>query len=90
MVSEKDRAALARQALTLLHEGDYAMGPEWDAAHQIAQAHEGDALFDRIHAIVHRIEGDEWNADYWYRRAGLTMTDGPVSEEAEALRQGLG
>ncbi|OXS99612.1 hypothetical protein B7H23_13640 [Notoacmeibacter marinus] len=75
--------------MTLLHEGDYAMGPEWDAAHQIAQAHEGDALFDRIHAIVHRIEGDEWNADYWYRRAGLTIPDMAVADEIGALRENL-
>lgn len=24
----------------------------------------------RIHAYLHRKEGDEWNSKYWHRRAG--------------------
>lgn len=23
-----------------------------------------------IHALLHLIEGDQWNADYWFSRAG--------------------
>nr|WP_256478348.1 hypothetical protein [Notoacmeibacter sp. MSK16QG-6] len=81
--------ALAQRALTLLSDGGYALGPQWEEAHDIAQAHEGDALFDQLHAIVHRIEGDEWNANYWYRRAGLKMPDTSVADEVNALRQNL-
>ncbi len=42
---------------------------EWDTAHRIIQPHD-DALACRIHAYLHRKEGDESNARYWHRRAG--------------------
>lgn len=41
-----------------------------DAAHQRAQAHEGDPRCDHWHAMMHRREGDFWNSAYWYRRVG--------------------
>jgi hypothetical protein len=41
-----------------------------DAAHIIAQTHEGDPLGDTIHAIIHRREGDLSNSLYWWRRVG--------------------
>ena len=33
---------------------------------------EGVAEFDWVHALLHWIEADMGNADYWYRRAGKT------------------
>ena len=42
---------------------------EWDAAHEIVQGLD-DVTAARIHAYLHRKEGDEWNARYWHRRAG--------------------
>ena len=41
-----------------------------DAAHVLAQAHEGDRDADAWHALVHRLEDDYGNSDYWWRRAG--------------------
>ena len=41
---------------------------DWAAAHDIAQRHEGDAIADWLHAVLHKIEGDDGNARYWYRR----------------------
>ena len=41
---------------------------DWDGAHTLAQADEGGAG-DWVHAYLHRKEGDEGNAAYWYRRA---------------------
>lgn len=42
---------------------------DWDAAHEIVQQlHDRGAA--RIHAYLHRKEGDEWNARYWHRQAG--------------------
>lgn len=38
-------------------------------AHEICQSMEGPTGAE-LHAIVHRREGDFWNAQYWYRRAG--------------------
>lgn len=76
-------------ALKHLASSDYALGPDWDAAHDICQAHEGEAIFDRIHALIHRIEGDEGNARYWYRRAGVAPFFGTFAEEAAAIRADL-
>ena len=42
---------------------------EWEKAHDIVQDM-NTTMAAHIHAYLHRIEGDNWNADYWYRRAG--------------------
>lgn len=52
----------------LLQAVDQALAGDWQAAHLIVQAHEGDATAAWIHAVVHRMEGDLGNARYWYRR----------------------
>lgn len=59
----------------------------WEEAHNIAQQYEGQADFDRLHAYLHRAEGDEWNANYWYRRCGAIMPDKTLAEEFEMLLQ---
>jgi hypothetical protein len=62
---------------------------EWDMAHAIAQADEGaDAAW--VHAWLHRIEGDSFNANYWYRRAGRPMPGGDTAAEGEAIARALG
>ena len=41
---------------------------DWEGAHELAQADEGaDGCW--AHAYLHRKEGDDGNAGYWYRRA---------------------
>ena len=55
---------------------DHAVAGRWDEAHAIAQAHEGEALFDWLHAVLHKIEGDAGNARYWYRRAARMAHEG--------------
>jgi hypothetical protein len=42
----------------------------WEASHEIAQAQEGDADHDLLHAILHRRESDYGNAGYWFGSAG--------------------
>lgn len=42
---------------------------DWEQSHEIIQ-HIGDAHASWIHAYLHRKEGDNGNADYWYHRAG--------------------
>lgn len=74
------------KSLDLLKSGDLQPGFEMEMAHQICQSHEGSPLFDWIHALVHRIEGDDGNAGYWYRRAGKTRHPGPVEEEWRIIR----
>jgi hypothetical protein len=41
-----------------------------------------------VHAYLHRKEGEEWNADYWYRRAGHYRR-ADLNEEWQALVEGL-
>jgi hypothetical protein len=63
----------------------HAAKGEWDAAHQIAQAREGDPAHDWVHAHLHRVEGDLGNAGYWYRRAGKPMPKDDLAAERDAI-----
>lgn len=61
---------------------------DWKRAHEIAQDVPGaDGAW--VHAYLHREEGDEWNANYWYRRAGRKMPEQTLEEEWEAIVQEL-
>lgn len=76
-----------RTALEHLRNGTFRPGSDMETAHAICQRHEGEAMFDWLHALVHRIEGDQSNADYWYRRSGHPRHDGSAEEEWEIIRQ---
>ena len=54
----------------------------WERAHESAQQDEG-VEGSWVHAYLHRKEGDQNNAAYWYRRAGKPMC--PESLDAEWL-----
>ena len=57
---------------------------DWETAHTIAQdvsSSEG----SWIHAYLHRREGDEGNAAYWYRRAGRPVARGSLQEEWQQI-----
>jgi len=57
---------------------------DWQASHTIAQdLASKDAAW--IHAYLHRKEGDLWNADYWYQRAGRIRPETTLKEEWENL-----
>jgi hypothetical protein len=66
----------------------------WDAKGNWARAHE---LVDSletpegmaVHAYLHRKEGEDWNADYWYGRAGRQFHRPSLEAEWEALVEGL-
>lgn len=53
----------------------------WDAAHKLVQANEGEADHDWVHAHLHRVEGDLANAGYWYRSAGKPAARGSLDAE---------
>lgn len=53
---------------------------DWDAAHTIAQDIP-DPVGAWIHAYLHRKEGDQSNAAYWYRRAGKPVAKDSLDEE---------
>ena len=61
---------------------------EWDDAHMLAQAAQGqDAAW--VHAHLHRVEGDLANAAGWYRRAGKPVCDAPLDREWEEITRSL-
>jgi hypothetical protein len=45
---------------------------DWKQAHERAQEDEGPEA-SWVHAYLHRKEGDQENAAYWYRRAGKSV-----------------
>jgi hypothetical protein len=58
---------------------------EWEKAHEIAQTLEGHPDYDRLHAFLHRMEGDEFNAKYWYRRCKIPFPQASLEEELKQL-----
>ena len=58
---------------------------DWNTAHEIVQRLDTtDAA--RIHAYLHRKEGDQGNARYWYRQAGSVFPENTTLEqERESL-----
>ncbi|MFC0262082.1 hypothetical protein [Fontibacter flavus] len=71
---------ISRQLESLWYDGK----GDWQKAHDIADG-PSDRLSARIHAYLHRKEGDIWNADYWYRRAGEKRPDISLEEEWKTL-----
>ena len=57
---------------------------DWELAHELIQD-----LTDKtaawIHAYLHRKEGDVWNANYWYTKAGQRMPGYSLEQEWEEL-----
>lgn len=61
---------------------------DWHAAHDIAQDESGpDAAW--VHAYLHRKEGDEGNAGYWYRRADRPHCRDDLAAEWTAITTSL-
>lgn len=62
----------------------------WDAKGDWKQAHDlidhlNDNMSSHVHAYLHRLEGDLWNARYWYNRAKQPEFQGTLEEEWEYL-----
>lgn len=53
---------------------------DWQKAHDLID-HLEDPVSAHIHAYLHRIEGDLWNARYWYSRAKQPEYKGSLKEE---------
>ena len=47
---------------------------EWDTAHEIIQQVD-DVMAARVHAYLHRKEGNERNSRYWHRQAGTVYPE---------------
>lgn len=57
---------------------------DWNQAHAQVD-HMSDRASAWVHAYLHRKEGDIWNADYWYSKAGKNRPDISLEEEWEQL-----
>lgn len=53
---------------------------DWEKSHDQVDQLSGKSAA-RIHAYLHRKEGDQWNADYWYKRAGEKLPNLVLEEE---------
>ena len=84
-VSPPPGSSPPQQALWWLKQGDFKLGPEWDAAHAICQTAEGTHDYDLVHALAHWIEGDTGNRDYWHARVGKTKRADTIAAEWERI-----
>ena len=61
---------------------------DWHRAHNVAQdLHSTEGSW--IHAYLHRKEGDEGNAGYWYQRANKPFCTLSLDEEWESIVKAL-
>jgi len=76
--------------VALLKAAQAAQAGNWSAAHQVAQDC-GSPTANWLHAVLHKIEGDEWNSKYWYgRSAGRSYQDfSDIEAELGAILQSL-
>ena len=70
--------SLHKQALWFAGRGD------WENAHQIIQEMNDD-FSSRIHAFLHRQEGDLSNAAFWYSKSGTPIPLMTIHQEWEEL-----
>lgn len=70
--------------LALWHDGQ----GDWEAAHHAVQ---DDLSVEGawVHAYLHRKEGDQGNARYWYTRAGRPLFEGSLENEWRDIAQDL-
>ena len=61
---------------------------DWEKAHECAQSDSSrEAAW--VHAYLHRKEGDQSNAAYWYSRAARTASSVPLGQEWSTIAQEL-
>jgi hypothetical protein len=80
LADDEPSPELPRELQALWHAGR----GRWDRAHAIVQTRD-DAESCRIHAYLHRVEGDPSNAAYWYARAGRRMPESDLQTEWDML-----
>jgi hypothetical protein len=62
----------------------WAKKGNWDKAHRIVMDEHGrDAAW--VHAYLHRVEGDDGNARYWYAQARRRVAKGALDAEWDAI-----
>ena len=74
--SEQPASNLSMQLKSLWYD---AKGNWHKAHHQVDQLNDPASAW--VHAYLHRKEGDIWNANYWYNKAGKKRPDFSLDEE---------
>lgn len=77
-MEEQRKLSIYRRALQLDREED------WQGAHNLVDGATG-KVAAHIHAYLHRKEGDDWNARYWYKQADEPFFEGTLAEEWQQL-----
>jgi hypothetical protein len=77
---EQPVSGLSVQLKSLWYDGK----GDWHQAHAQVD-HQTDQESARVHAYLHRKEGDIWNADYWYAKAGEKRPQLSLDQEWEEL-----
>ena len=69
---------------------DAALAGDWQTAHEIAQDYT-DNTANWIHAVLHKIEGDTFNSNYWYAKThGKKFEDfSDIKAELNAIKKSL-
>jgi hypothetical protein len=62
----------------------YDSKEDWERAHELCQK-DGGTDGSWVHAYLHRKEGDQSNAQYWYAKAGKTKPSGSLEEERKSI-----
>jgi hypothetical protein len=67
-----------------------ALDGDWEKSHLIAQDY-SDSTANWLHAVLHKIEGDKFNSNYWYARTnGRKFEDfRDASAELNAIKASL-
>lgn len=66
----------------------WAARGDWEKAHGLVQDEPGQQAA-WVHAHLHRVEGDDSNAGYWYRRAGRARVDDALETEHKTIATAL-
>ena len=82
------KETLSKQALKIAVQA--ALDGDWDKSHNIAQNY-SDNSANWIHAVLHKIDGDVWNSQYWYARTNGKMYEdfSDANEELKAIQDSL-
>ena len=73
---------MEKDNLDCLNAIEFALGEKWDEAHRIVQELKTPKA-QWIHAVLHKIEGDESNSRYWYSRSSLEVYESYLDSTQE-------
>ena len=81
---------MEKNNLDCLNAIELALNDKWDAAHEIVQVISSPNA-QWIHAVLHKIEGDESNSRYWYSRSSIEVYESYLdsTQELKAIKKYL-